>query len=163
MNINRKNLFKVSIAFLLLIVIILVRLKLYTQTKLLNIDYRTDIAPLQERFTNLGNIQSAYWKSGAYNGASFFGNLIGPTDYWLKGFILLSDTDYDIIQSEYNWDETEITFDDGINPSITGFDSYKWYSSEDINEQLIYYTYHLMGEFYLDKRNKILYFDVNTY
>ena len=131
----------------------------FTKTDLMNNDdYQTDTEPMKNLFPSIENISAAYWKAGRHRGYT----RIGPADSWLKGFIVLDYSDYIKIESEYEWNEVKIKFEDDINPYITGFSGFLWYSSNDFSKAMTRNIY-MMGDFYLDKANKILYFNLNTY
>lgn len=127
-----------------------------TRSDLANLNYRTDVEPLKNHFPYLNEVTQAFWKSGRYGDS-----LIGPSDVWLKGFVLLNNTDFDNLKSQYEWHKTEVIFEEGVNPNITGFEYFEWYLSKDFSEYLNQNTF--MGDFYLDKNNGILYFDLSTY
>jgi hypothetical protein len=129
---------------------------------LTKIEHRTDLEPLKNHFPVLSDITAAYWKSGRYGNSG-----IGLSDIWLKGFVILSGSKCDAIQSEYTWNEAEVSFDKGIAPDkeivpdITGLSNFRWYSSEGFTKLMNGNEF--MGDFYLDKNNQVLYFDLSTY
>jgi hypothetical protein len=128
----------------------------YSKDDLNNVDYETNVELMINHFPGIENITAAYWKVGRYGRS-----VIGPSDIWLKGFIVLEDIDYNKIESTYEWHEIQIVFEDGINPEITGFNDFNWYSSDDFSRRMNRNVY--MGDFYLDKINKVLYFNLSTY
>ena len=123
---------------------------------LVKIEYKTDLEPLKNHFPTLNDITSAYWKSGTYGNST-----IGLSDIWLKGFVILSDSKFDAIQSGYKWNESKISFDKGISPEITGLSGFHWYSSDDFSKFMNKNIF--IGNFYLDKNNRVLYFNLSTY
>jgi hypothetical protein len=124
---------------------------------LANVVYRTDIEPLKNHFPDIDGIMAAFWKSG-----TFGSTCIGPSDTWLKGFMLLNDTTLDVIQSGCDdWSEVGITFEEGIEPDVTSFNNFRWYSSKNFSKRMNKSVF--MGDYYLDKRNGVLYFDLSTY
>jgi len=122
-------------------------------------EYRVDIEPLQRRFPYyFNNSQEIFWKTGRYNGGYL---PPGPTDVWFKGFILLDTADFDVLKLESSWTRIELVFEEGMDPSVTGFDGFEWHSSEEMRRALRR-EYHYQGNFYLDKINRVLYFDFST-
>jgi len=122
-------------------------------------EYRTDIEPLQRRFPYyFNNSHKIFWKTGRYHSGVL---PPGSSDIWFKGFIFLNATDFDALKLEYDWTNIELIFEEGMDPSITGFDSFKWHSSEKIR-RVLRHEYFYQGNFYLDKINMILYFDFST-
>jgi len=122
-------------------------------------EFRTDIEPLQRRFPYyFNNSHEIFWKAARYH-TEFFP--LGPSDIWFKGYILLDIADFDFLKLEIDWTRVELVFEEGMEPCITGFDSFKWHSSEEMRRALRR-EYHYQGNFYLDKINRVLYFDFST-
>jgi hypothetical protein len=119
-------------------------------------EYRTDAEPLVKRFGETLAIQSCHWKGGAAGNLNF-----GPTDYWLKGFALISGEDLANFQTQYELEKAEIDFPKGIDPKITGFDGFDWRHDKALTQKIIGADY--MGDFYLDVQNGVFYFDLSTY
>ena len=122
----------------------------------LNLYVRNDIEPIRNYFTMLDNIEKAYWISGNDNVIS-----LGPTDIYIKGFILLNKKNFNDIIFSYDWMETNIIFDKNFQPTITGFSDFKWYYSDKFSNDLSGINF--MGNAYIDKINFIIYFDFNTF
>jgi len=122
-------------------------------------EYRTDIEPLQRRFPHFDNSHETFWKTGICS-KGFFPP--ARTDIWLKGFVILSPTDFYALEQEANWIRTEKIFEEGMYPSVTGFDRFDWHSSWEmssiIRRESRYRGFSYRGSFYLDKINRVLYF-----
>lgn len=125
---------------------------------LTKIHYKSNLEPLKNHFPFFSDITIAYWKSGTYGNSRI---AIGPSDTWLKGFMILTNSKFELIQSEFKWDEVEILFDKGISPDITNFNHFEWHLSDDFSEFMNQNIF--IGNFYLDKNNKVMYFDLSTY
>lgn len=125
---------------------------------LTKIHYKSNLEPLKNHFPFLNDITLAYWKSGTYENSRI---AVGPSDTWLKGFMILSNSKFELIQSEFKWDNIEILFDKGISPDITGFNNFDWHLSEDFSKFINQNVF--TGKLYLDKNNQVIYFDLSTY
>ena len=127
-------------------------------------EYRTDIEPLHRRFARFDNSHETFWKAGRYNGGFL---PPGPTDIWLRGFIILNPTDFYALKLEGNWTRTELVFEEGMDPSVTGLDHFDWHSSREMSQTILresrYRGFYYLGSFYLDKANEILYFYIATF
>lgn len=150
------------IAILLVVVVIVggVSLNLYFNSKkapdISKIEYRTDVEPLIKRFGKTINIESCFWKADAIGKTNF-----GPSSYWMKGFIIINKASLSEFQEQYDLQPTNISFEKGIEPNITGFNEFCWFYNKELSKKIIATEY--MGEFYLDTRNGIFYFDLVTY
>ena len=95
-----------------------------------DIEYRTDTEPIENRFSYLkGNIDKAYWKTGIIGNSK-----IGPTSYFITGFITLTDKKF---EKEYKFNSVDISFPVGIDPAITGFASFKWGENDEFKKQIL--------------------------
>lgn len=104
----------------------------------------------------LDGIEKVYWISGNDNVIS-----LGPTDIYIKGFIILSKKKFDNIIFSYDWTEINISFDKNFQPSLTGFSNFNWCYSEKFSSDLRGISF--MGNAYVDRINSIIYFDFNTF
>ena len=120
------------------------------------IELKTDIEPISNHFPMLEGIENVYWISGSFGTSG-----IGPSDIWLKCYVILDEGSFERISSEYSWDKSDIDFDEGFEPSVTGHNSFDWYTSKDFSKDLAGKSF--MGESYMDERNRIIYFDVTTF
>lgn len=63
-------------------------------------ELRHDLAPLTERFPQLGEPESAEWVSGT------LGDAPGPSLYWIDAVVVLSPEDYAALADGYELEET---------------------------------------------------------
>ncbi|MCD8090590.1 MAG: hypothetical protein LUD81_08240 [Clostridiales bacterium] len=120
------------------------------------VEYRTDTEPLVKRFGSEIPIETCCWKGGAIGRVNF-----GPTSVWLKGFIFADEDYIDYIFEESDLMPAEISFEKGIDPEITGFESFEWYTDGELSDEITGNDY--WGNFYFDKINGVIYFDVESF
>ncbi len=65
-----------------------------------SVPYRTDKQPIMNRFPKFGEFDKCYWKAHTIGRTDF-----GPTSYWMKGFAVLSQNDFERIKKEYTWEK----------------------------------------------------------
>lgn len=118
-------------------------------------EYRTDIEPLVKRFGDKIEFDSCYWKADTIGKTNF-----GPTSFWLKGFIMLKDDSFQALKSQYELTSVDLDFEEGMEPDITGFETFEWCYSEQMSHDISGVSY--MGNFYLDICNGVLYFDLES-
>lgn len=85
---------------------------------------------------------------------------IGPTPYWMKGFIIINNDTLEKIENEYDLAETKINFDEDVNPEVTGFNSFNWCYNGELSRKIKGAGF--IGEFYIDTNNGVLYFDLES-
>jgi hypothetical protein len=120
-----------------------------------NMDYKTERIPIENRFPDIPNFVECYWKSDTIGKANF-----GPTNYWMRGFIILEEGALQKISSEYEWSATNIDFPVGIAPNVTGKTDFSWHFNKDF--QLLVLRQKFIGYIFLDITNGIIYFDVEN-
>ncbi|MBE7059471.1 MAG: hypothetical protein E7389_01455 [Ruminococcaceae bacterium] len=155
---NKKLYKNITISILLLCVIFFLLQNCFNymhNDNLMQSDYRTDTEPLVNRFGNVIDIQSCYWKTAKISNFNF-----GPTAYRLKGFIILTETCFDNIKSEYDFEQISLTFEENINPHITGLSNFEWYYNKLLSDKISQNAY--IGNWYIDINNGILYFDLES-
>lgn len=67
-----------------------------------DINYRTDIEPINSRIPMLKNIKKVYWSSKVID------NSFGPTSYWIRGYVFLDQTSILDIKDIYSWETVNI-------------------------------------------------------
>ncbi len=119
-------------------------------------NYRVDIQPLVERFGHDLNIEKCYWKADVIGKTK-----IGPSSYWMKGFIVLEKKSVERLTSKYTFTKTEILFNtEELDPFITGFSNFNWCYSKDMSND--FKEAKFIGEVYFDEINGIIYFDLES-
>ena len=119
------------------------------------IEYREDIEPLSTRFPKLGEIEHCYWK------AAIFSNVgIGPTSYWMKGFLVLSTSKIKELVDTFDWESKELIFPLGIDPSVTGLSDFDWRYSKGFSREIKGALF--VGDFYVDANHGVVYFDLEN-
>lgn len=115
--------------------------------------YHEDVEPICERFDYLYSVEKVYWKSEQIGDG-----VIGPSSYWLKGFICITEEEKDEIISAFAFEEDSPEFPEGISPEITGYKDFTWKTSSDFSRELLKGNF--VGEVYLDALNGVIYLDV---
>lgn len=123
---------------------------------LCDIEYRTDLEPIINRFPMLKDIKSAYWKP------EIIGNSrLGPSLYSITGFFILSDDDKIEIESNYNFDKSvKLTLPNGIETSVTGFSEFEWFECSDFSKDILNNKF--VGSVCYDMLNGIIFLDVQN-
>ena len=130
----------------------------FNSKKTLNMEriaYKTETQPLIDRFGKAINVESCFWKAGTTGKT-----VLGPSSYWMKGFIKISREDLMEIQKKYPLTKTEICFEKGISPDITGFSDFDWHYNKNLSHDITGGDF--IGEFYLDINNGVFYFDAES-
>ena len=144
------------IAAIILLYIILIFKILYVESQspsdLPKIEYRTDTEPLIKRFGENLDIGQCYWKVGVFGGFA-----VGPTSYWMKGFMMIDEDNAQCLLEKYKFENVDLNFEEGIQPEVTGCSEFEWMYNEQFSNEILGVNY--MGEVYLDCTNSILYFD----
>lgn len=159
-NMTKIKLISISTAFLVVIVFIIGQCS--KQHELQNdrnaelVEYRFDREPLIKNFPDMPMFQDCYWKTNTIGRTDF-----GPTNFWLMGFIVCANQDIknDLLK-QYAWEACNINFPPGINPEITGFQKFNWYSNKDFAMDIIPPSY--LGNVYFDSINGVVYVDVEN-
>lgn len=120
-----------------------------------NTEYRTDIQPLADRFGENIEIKSCFWKANVIGRDS-----IGPTSYWMKGFIIINNDTLEKIENEYDLAKIKINFDEDVNPAVTGFNDFNWCYNDELSKKIKGAGF--IGDFYIDTNNGVLYFDLES-
>ena len=124
------------------------------ETSMMQMEYRTDIEPLVDRFGEIIDIQAAFWK------ADVIGSIgLGPTSYWLKGFIFASDETLSRILTNYPLKEADIQFEEGMSPDITGLGDFEWGYNDTLSREI---CGGFVGKVYIDTNNGVFYFDMES-
>ncbi|MDQ0062478.1 hypothetical protein [Paenibacillus harenae] len=116
-----------------------------------SIEYKTDIEPLVSRFPNIGEINDSYWAADTYGGD------FGPTSYWMKGYIYPTVGGMEKFKKSFTWHLTP-DWNPAFESKISSGDIQQWAYSEEFNSYIK--SSHFVGEFHMDLRNGVLYFDV---
>lgn len=122
---------------------------------LTEIEYRTDIEPLIKRFGENLDIEQCYWKADVFGG---FG--IGPTSYWMKGYMRIDEDNAQMLLKKYKFEEVDLTFEEGISATVTGYKDFKWMYNEQFSNEILGVSF--IGCLYLDHINNLVYFDVES-
>ncbi|MNB96837.1 hypothetical protein D3C75_440530 [compost metagenome] len=133
------------------ILVLLIGISLYSgySSGQAEISYRTDIKPISERFPNLAGIDKVFW-SGSSIGGDF-----GPTNYWMRGYVFLSQAASTALKQDYTWENALIIPE--LQYDFKGKLQH-WSSSEDFDAYIKSSSY--AGNFYFDHKRNVLYFDV---
>ena len=118
--------------------------------------HNTDIQTLRESFPSIGEIEECYWYSDVTNKDFLFGG-IGPTVYWLNGYMRISAAETTRLLSEYQWQkpETYSKHFSAIESQIKNADGLSWLESEEFST-----GFTQIGNFYFDPQNRLILFDL---
>ncbi len=158
-----QDVFKKAIGVIILITVILaligIGLNTYFNTKktfdLAKMEYRTDVQPLVDRFGDKISVDACWWKADIIGKTN-----LGPSSYWMKGFALLDKQSIESIQSKYHLLSTSLEFEQGMNPCVTEFEEFEWRYSEELSREIAGTGF--IGEIYVDTKNGIIYFDLES-
>lgn len=154
---NKKIVFMILFLIILVIAVICFSkvINLKESPQLEQMEYRTDMQPLIDRFGKTVNIESCFWK------ADIIGNRrLGFSSYWMKGFIMIDDKTLTEIKNKYHLIKVDLKFEKGMTPAITNFDSFEWKYNKELSHEIAGSSF--VGEFYIDVINGILYFDLES-
>jgi hypothetical protein len=90
---------------------------------------RTDIDPIKRRFPKVSGIQRVIWIADAFGSKTF-----GKNEYWLKGYIFLSDDGNNELSKIKTWELVEDWNPDFL-PDEVNVTETKWYHSEEFDNQ----------------------------
>lgn len=116
-----------------------------------SIEYKTDIEPIVNRFPNIGEIKNSYWKADTY------GRDFGPTSYWMKGYIYPVESEVEKFKKSFTWQLTP-DWNPEFESILSISDTQQWAYSEEFNSYIK--SSNFIGEFHMDLRNGVIYFDV---
>ena len=120
-----------------------------------DIDYRTDRLPIETRFQQLADFEKCFWKTGVIGSTD-----LGPTNYWIKGFLVFDKECFAELLLEYELYSTEVDFPSGISPLITGDRIFVWKESREFTHNIFQQSF--AGKAYIDVDNRIVYIDVEN-
>ncbi|OPX44460.1 hypothetical protein CLHUN_17590 [Ruminiclostridium hungatei] len=115
--------------------------------------YRVDKDPITSRFPNVGQFDKCYWKADTIGKSG-----VGPSSYWMKGFVVLKREDFEAFKTQYKWLDVESGWKPSLDTSILNIQSFKWSFSTEFDNYIKSASY--VGKFYLDLENGIVFFDV---
>ena len=119
------------------------------------IEYRTDIQPLNERFSKTLDISDCFWKVSTIGNTRF-----GPSSYWMKGYAFISQETAESIKAEYSFVDVNINFEKGITPDVTKKNEFRWSYNKKLSREIAGTKF--IGEVYFDTLNNIIYFDLES-
>ncbi len=119
------------------------------------LDYRYDIEPIAASFPIFQDIEAVYWKAGRIGSSA-----PGPNSTAYKAFVIISDDEYSILINEYILETYCPDFDQGIDPTITGYTTFEWAKNDELSRKLLSFKY--VGNIYFDQINGIVYIDAET-
>jgi hypothetical protein len=116
---------------------------------------RTDSEPLISRFPLLYDSGECYWKADTLGRGS-----IGSSNYFMVGFVTVSESVRVDIISRYLFKELPSNSDFRIAPQITGRAAFDWGVNEDFEKEFLGNGF--MGTVYFDSIGGIVYFDIQN-
>ena len=117
------------------------------------VEYKIDKQPIIDRFPSLPEFKDCYWKADNIGKTDF-----GPSNYWMRGFVVLEPSSFDQLKWNHTWVQKDIIFPNGIDPTITKAKDFNWCNSSDFTSDFLGGSF--VGDIYFDTTNGILYFDV---
>ena len=128
----------------------------HTDQSFNEIEYRTDLEPIVNRFPILKDIKQTYWKTMVIGNSKF-----GPTNYLIVGFVVLSDVRKNEFENKYHFNESvELILPEGIDYNITSFSKFEWYACEDFSKDVL--NNNFVGSVFYDTLNGIVFFNVQN-
>jgi hypothetical protein len=118
--------------------------------------YRIDKEPIKNRFPKLGKFEKCYWKADIIGDKS--SRVPGPTPYWMKGFVFISKESLEDFEKNFSWTPVKENWKPSLGTDILAIDTFEWLISDGFNEFIKPPSF--FGNFYLDKVNGIIYFDI---
>ena len=118
-------------------------------------DYKTERTPIKDRFPDLPDFTECYWKADTIGNTNF-----GPTNYWMRGFLCLDKEVAQKISTNYEWDNENVVFPKGIDPSITKKSDFDWHINKEFQSMILRQNF--VGSVFFDTTNGIIYFDVEN-
>lgn len=115
--------------------------------------YRVDKSPIGERLPKLGTFDRCYWKADIIGKPG-----IGPTPYWMKGFVVLNNKEFMAFKEQYNWSETGKGWKPSLNTDILKMQSFDWSYSKAFEDYLI--STRFVGKVYFDLKNGVVFFEI---
>jgi hypothetical protein len=121
--------------------------------------YLTTTSIITNRMPKLQGVKNCYWNGDAKN-PDFDPISIGPTDYWYKGFIFITDTESTRINKKYKWEKVDANWKPSLDSTPLGTSHYNcnWTKSKEFTESIGVYW----GDIYFDKTHSLLFFDLCT-
>ena len=98
-----------------------------------SLEFRTDIEPIDKIFPNLGEITECYWKADSFGSQIRGSNLLpGPTDYWMKGFLIINENNLNEFKDKY-WTlvEDKPIWNWVLETGLLDINSFEWYYSSE--------------------------------
>lgn len=123
----------------------------------IDIEYNENIDSVATQFPYIEDIQAVYWKEDIVGN----GRGIGPTDYWIKAFVIVDSTYIDKIIADYEWENKSPVFSGEIEPKITKIEKVTWSYNADFSEKVLDVSY--IGEVYIDLNNHLIYINAMTH
>lgn len=117
------------------------------------VEWRTDTKPITSRFPKLGQFEQAYWQGDIIGRSD-----IGPTSYWMKGYVVLNKDNFEDLKKKYQWQNVDSNWKPSLDSSKLGKDSFEWAYSEEFNNDVK--SDDFIGKFYLDLKQGTVFFDV---
>ena len=156
MSINRK------VFLLILFSIIVLAAGIAFAVSSLSKDYRqeevirSDKDPITNRFPNIGDFEKCYWKGGIMGSGSRW--VPGPSDYWMKGFIEIDADKVKYFIEKYDMKELDENLQLSFVPENYNNTISKWFYSKEFNDFIKPSS--ILGNFYIDSVNNMIYFEV---
>ena len=120
-------------------------------------EYRINKDPILNRFPRLDDFKKCYWKAGVISNNEKQ-KAIGPTPYWIKGFIILYQSSFTNVARNYKWGHVGNSWSPSLSVEILGIKEFDWTYSDDYNNYVKPPNFY--GKFFLDQQNGILYFEI---
>ena len=146
--------------FLVVVLTALITLNIYLNYEVIkddisDVELKTSVGAVSSRFPMLENhIEKTYWKGDVLSKKG-----IGPSVYWMKGFIEVDEMYTEQLRNSYEWIEAEIHFKKGFDQDVLEYDEYNWCTSREFSKAILI---GFIGGFYFDTINGVIYFDVEN-
>ncbi|MDR1821328.1 MAG: hypothetical protein LBQ91_02720 [Oscillospiraceae bacterium] len=96
-------------------------------------ELRFDKNPITSRFSSLSGVNAVFWKGGTLGSP----RAPGPSVYYIKGFVILSEEEKAKILNSYEFSKISAVFEKGMYPSITNFSEFEWTENENFTSDVL--------------------------
>ena len=118
-------------------------------------EFKTEQDAITSRFPKIGDFTACYWKADAIGDSRLS---IGPTPYWMKGFVVLGKDNFEDLKKDFQWVRVDDSWNPSLDVSVLKENSFQWAICKAFDSYVMSSDY--VGNFYLDFENGILFFDV---
>ncbi len=116
------------------------------------IPYKTDTSLFIREFGDMVNIKGVYSKQDIIGDKE-----IGPSTVYIRAFVTTDERSTERLFEEYEFkkaDSSDLSFEEGLDPAITGFSEFDWYYSSSLVDKNIWWGY---ADIFVDITNNVIF------